>query len=233
MDASKVSRSFARAFSAHSLVAVAALALLLPGAAQAQQKAMLEKSATYALDNKIRSFRVPVLDSTGKAKYYDVTVTLTVNTNGTLGSSATVVSTFSPNVTTLVIPPGTYKATDGTTCIVTNMNLTNGRVQSNLRCALNTNRLEIAAATGPVSPDHPFYSALKYASIDMLPEVNTKTWGIVTTASGSPVDIAGCGVRSIEESPYYTISSSTNGNTVTFIWYNSKNVKCGFSIVKQ
>jgi hypothetical protein len=60
---------------------------------------MLEKSQSYALDNYVRAFRVPTTNSTGTIRYYDVTIKLVVNPDGTLNPVANVSASLSPAVT--------------------------------------------------------------------------------------------------------------------------------------
>ena len=214
-----------------ALLALGAVLVLLPGAASAQ-KAMLEKSPTYAIDNVYHSYRVPVQDKTNKIKYYDLTVTLTVGTTGVVSSTAKVVATASPTVTTLVVPPGTYKASDGTVCTVTNINLVGGRVESTFSCALNTTKTDFAVATGTVSSGHPYLSTLLARKVDQLPEVATKAWGVVK--SNVPNRIASCG--SFSTGSYNSsIGLTTNGSIVSVALYNGSptSYNCGITLTKQ
>jgi hypothetical protein len=164
----------------HLLTIITLFSVFLPSGAigQANPRILLEKSASYALDNKMRAFRAPVTNSAGVVKYYDVTVTLGVNTNGVVMPSASVAATPSlPIPSTGVIPPGTYKASDGDTCTVTNIVLTNGRIQSFFSCKDGARVFELSLATGPVSAGHPFLDALLAAGINARPDVNTPTPG--------------------------------------------------------
>ncbi|MFZ1426537.1 MAG: hypothetical protein WAS21_07190 [Geminicoccaceae bacterium] len=208
-----------------------AVATLVPGAASAQQKAMLEKSASYALDNNFRAFVVPIQDNLGNVKYYDVTVALTISPSGVVSPTAKVTATASPLVTSMVIPPGTYKASDGTLCTVANITTATGRIQSNFSCALSAVRVEFAVATGPVSAGHPFLTPLIAAKIDKLPEVGSKIWG-VTLTNTSGAKIAGCGAFSTN--PMTEIGAVTNGNIISLSLYsNNPAFKCGFNLTKQ
>lgn len=164
------------------------LSTLIPSVVlgQPNPRIMLEKSQSYALDNKVRAFRVPVTNSAGVVKYYDVTVTLGVNTAGVVSPTATVLATPSPNVPTGVVVPGTYRATDGTTCVVTNFTLTNGRIQSFFSCLDNgvaTAPHQLSVATGPISAGHPYLTQLVAAGIHTHPDVNTYTWGLTTNGT--------------------------------------------------
>ena len=104
---------------ATSLVALASG--LTPAMAMAAPATQLDKSATYAFGNEVHAFRVPTTDSAGKIKYNDVVIKLTVGATGVIATSATVTVTASVNPPTSVnLVPGSYKASDGTTCTVTN-----------------------------------------------------------------------------------------------------------------
>jgi hypothetical protein len=168
------------------LAMIPLLSAVLPTVAQAATpRAMLEKSATYALDNQVRAFRVPVQGSTEPIKFYDVTIQLEVLPNGTLDPLADVIATLSPTVTTGVIAPGTYKSLDNaTTCTVTNITLSNARIQSFLNCTYNgasPPRLSnVSVATGSISAGHPFQAPLVAAGLHTRPDANTFTWGLVT-----------------------------------------------------
>lgn len=206
-------------------------ALLTPGAASAQQKAMLEKSASYALDNNFRAFIVPIQDNIGNIKYYDVTVALSISPSGVVSPTAKVTATASSIVTSMVIPPGTYKASDGTLCTVDNITTATGRIQSNFSCALSAVRVEFAVATGPVSAGHPFLTPLIAAKIDKLPEVGSKIWG-VTLTNTSRAAIAGCGIFSTN--PMTELGAITNGKIISLSLYsNNPILMCGFNLTKQ
>lgn len=209
-----------------------ALASLAPAAASAQQKAMLEKSASYALDNSFRAFVVPVQDNLGKIKYYDVTVALTISPSGVVSSTAKVTATLSPIVTSMVVPPGSYKASDGTLCTVSNITTATGRIQSTFSCVLNATQVEFAVATGTVSAGHPFVTPLLKAGIDKLPEVSSMIWGVVLNSSSSSAKIAGCG--NIYINPAHEIGAVTNGKIVSLsLYYSNSAYLCGFSLTKQ
>jgi hypothetical protein len=212
-------------------MAIALGAILAPTlASAATPRAMLEKSASYALDNQVRAFRVPTIDSAGRIKYYDVTIKLTIGTNGTIASSATVTSSLSPVVPTAVNQPGTYKASDGTTCVVTNITLSNGRIQSYFRCTSNTTNWEMSVASGPISSGHPYQSQLVAAGANQLPDAATYTWGVVTAGSVN-ARVGGC--------PNWTTSSivgaKTDGNLLIMSLFDTNpfELYCGGTLVKQ
>lgn len=216
-------------------LALAALAALVPLAAQAQQKVLLERSSSYALDNKFKAYQVPVLDSSGRVKYFDVTVTLNVTAAGTLGTSASVVATPAPPVTNLVITPGSYRASDGTICTVTNVTTATGRVQSSFSCALNMTHIDFAVATGAIVAGHPFYTPLHTIGVDGLGDAASRTWGMVLNSSSPSATIAGC--NNITTNPPNAIGAVASGNSVSISKYTSGGASirftCGFILTKQ
>lgn len=215
-------------------LALAALAALVPLAAQAQQKVLLERSSSYALDNKFKAYQVPVLDSSGRVKYFDVTVTLNVTAAGTLGTSASVAAIASPIVTNMVITPGNYRASDGTVCTVSNITTATGRVQSSFSCALNTTHIDFAVATGAIVAGHPFYTPLHALGVDSLPEASSKTWGMVLNSNSSTTSIAGCNLAANVPN---VVGAVAAGNFVSIFKYSATRLpvafSCGFNLTKQ
>ncbi len=190
---------------------------------------MLEKSQSYALDNYVRAFRVPTTNSNGTIQYYDVTITLGVGTDGKPNPVANVSASLSPVVTTGVIVPGTYKATDGATCKVTNMTLTNGRIQSFFTCTQkNAVAFELSVATGPVTAGHPYLTQLVTAGIDKRPDVGTYTWGLTTNGTFSVGTCGNFGIR-------WPVGAKTNGSQLILsIFYgNNGSLSCGGTFTKQ
>ena len=158
------------------------LSAFVPFAVQAATPSiMLEKSASYALNDTVYAYRVPTQDSLGVIKYFDVYIDLNVNSNGTIATTANVSSFPSKSVTTGVIAPGTYQETGGTDkCTVTNMTLTNGRIQSFFSCTYGTvTRFEFSVATGPLTAGHPYLAELLLKKVNTRTDVGTQTWGIV------------------------------------------------------
>ncbi len=200
-------------------------------AAQTNPRIMLEKSASYSLDNKVRAFKVPVTDSNGVIKYYDITVTLGVSTTGIVNSTAAVTATASPSVTTGVIVPGTYKASDGTTCTVNNITLQNGRIESFFSCLDNGNGAahQLAVVTGSVSTGHPFLDALVAAGIDVRPGVTAYTWGLTTNGTFS---VGTCGNFGQD----WPVGAQTDGSHLTlsiFNYYKPGAFRCSATFTKQ
>ncbi len=69
----------------------------------------------------------------------------------------------------MVIPPGTHKGSDGTTCTVTNATSVNGRIHSNALCKSGTTLYwGYSVATGPVSSGHPYLANLVGSKIKSL-----------------------------------------------------------------
>ena len=176
---------------------------------------MLEKSQSYALDNYVRAFQVPTMDSNGNIHYYDVTITLGVDTNGKPNPVANVSASLSPVVTTGVIVPGTYKATDGATCKVINMTLTNGRIQSFFTCTRKDKVLfELSVATGPITAGHPYLNQLVTAGIDKHPDVGTYTWGFTTSGV---LRVGTCGNFGMG----WPVGAKTNGSQLILSMFNN------------
>ena len=188
---------------------------------------MLEKSQSYALDNYVRAFRVPTTNSTGTIRYYDVTIKLMVNPNGTLNPVATVSASLSPDITTGVIVPGAYKAPDGSTpCNVTNMTLTNGRIQSFFTCnADNPYFFELSVVTGPVTAGHPYVNELVAAGINWRTDVGTYTWGIITNHAL----YSGCGWLPTGD----PVGAKTDGNRLILSFFNTQGAfQCNQTFIK-
>jgi len=200
------------------------LAIAAPGA-------QLEKSATYVFGKEVRSFRVPTTDSTGKIKYFDIVIKLSVGSTGTIASTATVTATASPAPpATQVIVPGTYKASDNTVCTVTNFTLTSGRVQSHFDCTTPTSyRWEMELATGPIGTGHPYLAQLVAAGVDKLSDAATYTWGVMTTGNGR---VSSC--EYFNEG--YVVGAKSNGQQIILSAFNYNSparFMCGGTLVKQ
>lgn len=190
------------------------LSALMPVIAQAAvPRAMLENSTTYALNNSVHAFRVPTVNSLGQIKFYNVIIDLNVNASGLIGSTANVVSSLSPNVATGVVVPGTYKETGGTdTCKVTNITLTNGRIQSSFICNNGANVFEFSVATGPVTAGHPYFAELSAKGVKLRSDVATQTWGLITGGSLFLGTCSGNGA--------YPIGVKTNGSQIILSVFN-------------
>lgn len=215
------------------LTSLALLAALAPSVSlAAPPTVMLEKGQTFAFGNQVKGFQIPTQDSTGKIKYYDMTVTLTVNDDGTVNPFAGVTATLSPVVKTGVITPGTYKSADGnTSCKVTNMTLTNGRIQSFLTCTHGSYISGVSLATGAITAGHPYVAELTYSGIPQRTDVQTQTWGIVT--GGSFAASNSCRLYSAK----YPIGVKTDGKMLELSVYSygssGSSFNCSSTFTKQ
>ncbi len=204
---------------------------LTPTIAQAVTPAiMLEKSASYALSDTVRAFSVPTIDSTGKIKYFDVIIDLNVNTGGIISSTANVLATPSPVITTKILVPGNYKVTGSTdTCKVNNIKLTNGRTQSFIKCTRGTAVNELSVANGAISAGHPFYAELIAKKANLYTDVATQTWGLT---DGSGFYIGSCYYYA-----GYAIGAKTDGSQIVLSTYSNGSVapypyRCGNTLVR-
>jgi len=216
------------------LALLALSSALLPALGQAATpQVMLEKSATYALGNKVQSYLVPTVDVNGAVKYYDVTVTLGVNNDGTLLPSAGVSSVLSPLPITGVMVPGTYTQDSDINriCTVSNVNLTGGRIQSFFSCSPTYYPFQFSVVTGPITTGHPYLAELVAAGVDKRSDVSSQTWGVVTNAS---VSMNGCGNGNYN-SPT-PIGVKTNGKNIILSVYSKSTPSaflCGGGLTKK
>jgi hypothetical protein len=108
------------------------------------------------------------------------------------------------------------------------MTLTNGRIQSffsGLDNGDSTLPHQLSVATGPVSAGHPFLDALLAAGINVRPDVNTYTWGLLTNGNFSVGTCGGYG-------PGYQIGAKTNGNQLILSVFNGQ-FRCSATFTKQ
>jgi hypothetical protein len=116
---------------AFALAALAAPSLVLA----ATPAAFLERAQNQSSAAQYRSFSVPVTGPTGQVKYFDVTVDLTVQADGTLGPTANVTSVPSPKkVKTNLFVGGAYKDPLGASCTVDPNWLPTGRQETAVTC---------------------------------------------------------------------------------------------------
>ncbi len=156
--------------------------------AQTLPRVALQNSQSFLLDSYVRAFRVPVTGTDGKNKYYDVTIQLTLDTTGR-PNGATVTTVDSISTGSGAVLPGTYKS-GGTTCVVSNVTLTNGRIQSFFKCTGQGINFNASVATGSVSAGHPYLNEL-VGKIDKRSDVATFTWGFTIYGSSN---FDGCGL---------------------------------------
>ncbi|WP_394753622.1 hypothetical protein [Crenothrix sp.] len=217
------------------LIIVTLLSTFIPATGSSTPRVMLEKAQTYALDNQVKGFQVPTIDNTGKIKYYDISIKLTVKNDGSFNPLPSFTAKPSISISTRSILPGTYKEVGGDVCKVTNIMLSNGRVQSFFTCP----SFEFSLATGPITVDHPDFAALTAAEIQKKPDVTTQTWGAITNGH---FDLTTC-------SPYSgtgfldvggPIGAKTDGKTLVLSAYsspafanNSGSFICSATFIKQ
>jgi hypothetical protein len=210
------------------------IGIILPSFVMAATpSAMLEKSASFIHGNTIYAYRVPTINKWGKLRYYDVVVNLNLFDNGTVRPFANVTSAPALNVATRQILPGTYVETGGTdTCAVTNLPLTNGRIQSLFTCNNGANVFEFSVVNGAVSAGHPFENELKARGVALRSDVNTYSWGFVT---GGQLYLGSC----LNYSSNYPIGIKTNGNQIIVSLFSGGNsvspttFSCGNTLTKQ
>jgi hypothetical protein len=208
------------------------LSVLIPLAAEAATPtALLQNSSLFAVKRNIFAFRVPTTDINGKVQYFDIKVKTFVNPDGTFDPIADVIASPSLVVKTGVIQPGTYQSLNGmTTCTVTNVTLTSGRIQSFLNCDFNSgNFFTLSVATGLVSDGHPFQTELVAAGIDQKPDMDTYTWGLATD-SDSTKFVGNCNF------PLgYIVGAKTNGNQLVLSRFapNTGVFSCSGTLLRQ
>lgn len=197
---------------------------------------MLEKSQSYVLDDYIKAFRTPVTNSRGEISYWDVTIKLAVDSNGKLKKTAKVTATKSPEIINGALVPGTYVAADGATCTVTNITLSNGRIQSFLTCKSERDEeFNLSVATGPLAAGHPFLPELTERKIDQRTDADTYTWGLLTGAHYT-FDVGNCDLHQ----NYYNytgaaVGAHTDGNVLVLSVFHASNntFVCSGSLTKQ
>lgn len=195
---------------------------------------MLEKSQSYALDDYVKAFRTPVMNNKGEISYWDVTIKLTVNSNGTLKKTAKVTATKPPEVVNGALVPGTYVAADGATCTVTNITLSNGRIQSFLTCKSEEDKeFTLSVATGTLTAGHPYLPELTAKKIDQRSDVDTYTWGLLTGAYIT-FKVGNCDLTNTPQS--YTgqpAGAHTDGNVLILSVFSNNTFVCSGSLTKQ
>ncbi|CAK0776837.1 exported hypothetical protein [Gammaproteobacteria bacterium] len=145
--------------------------------------------------NAIEVQTLPVADSNGNIKYYDVGIIFTPNANGSMPTSATVSATPSQGI----VLPGKYAAISPSTgvCTVTNIVLANARTESMFSCVSDQgNTFEIAVETGAVNSKHTFWRNLHNSnvSINARSDVRDYSWGVIAGSNATSGDtLSGCG----------------------------------------
>ncbi len=207
-----------------------AIGTLLPViAVAATPTAFLENAEVIAAGTQVRAFRVPTKDANGNIKYYNLTINLTVGSDGKFGTTAAATSTLSPTTLSNQFVAGTYtdnKGTNAKTCTVSTSVLNGGRIEVALSCKTPNDFIFSAAwATGIIS-GHPFELDLKAAGIDKIPGYQNYSWGKTSYPEGgswwscfSANDI---------------ISARQVGNTLSLTNYKADNIAdCGITLIRQ
>ncbi len=204
--------------------------VLLPSVAHAATPSiMLEKSASYALSDTVRAFTVPTIDSTGKVKYFDVIIDLNVNAAGIISPTANVLATPFTPVATRVLIPGKYQVSGSAdTCDVSNLTLTNGRIQSIFKCTHGATVSGLSVVNGTISAGHPFLAELLARKVNLQSDVATQTWGLT---DGSNLYIGSCLYYG-----GYGIGAKTNGSQIILSTYSTgvapHTYRCGNTLTK-
>lgn len=171
------------------------VSLFLGSQAWAQPRAFFQSGTPAGLDNKITVTRVPVRNSAGAIRYYDVALTFSVDAAGrlTLNNAATRI-TPSPELVVGAFRPGIY--TQGSFSCEYEVGAPGvaggGRVTGALGGSLDcSSDLNVSWVTGPIA-GHPNESALRAAGITF----QGYAWGVVGEADGAwsnwnPGDLVG------------------------------------------
>jgi hypothetical protein len=205
-----------------TILGVLLMAILVPTLALAQPPtAFIERSKVIATGEEIHLYGLPTLDSTGRTRYYDVTVTIDVRNSGRPATTATVSSVASPRVRTNEFVPGEYTGLTngaGATCTLASSPFA-GRTEATLHCVLNSNpghTIDIQWYTGPIA-GHPLEPQLTDAGLDALPGNAEYAWGRVGFSSthlwfgcfNAPELVA---ARQVDD----TVTVTNYGNDTTF-----------------
>jgi hypothetical protein len=92
-----------------NIIGLLIIAILVPTLALAQTPtAFTERSKGIATGEEIHLYGLPTIDSKGRTRYYDVTITIDVRNSGRLATTATVSSVAAPRVRTNEFVPGEY-----------------------------------------------------------------------------------------------------------------------------
>lgn len=140
--------------------------------------AFTERSTVIATGEEIHLYGLPTKDSTGKTRYFDVTITLDVNgTTGKPAAAAVVGAVRSPVIKTSEFVPGSYPGSGGEECTLVPSAFA-GRTEFDLHCVNGGNTLTATWYTGPIA-GHPLEAQLTAAGLDTLPGHEEFAWGRV------------------------------------------------------
>jgi hypothetical protein len=161
---------------------LALVALVSASEAWAQPRAFFQSGTPVGLDNRLNVARVPVRNSAGVIKYYDVALTFNVDATGklTVNNAATKI-TLSPELVVGAFRPGIYEQGSlgcryqvGAPGV-----LGGGRITGSLGGSLNCgSELDVSWVSGPIA-GHPNEGALQAAGITF----QGYSWGVVGETS--------------------------------------------------
>ncbi len=167
-------------FAALSITLCALAAAALPtNAANPPQAVFGERSQVVVAGNTVYLYGLPTTNSTGTARYFDVTMELSVGTNGTPLETAAVTSVKSPAVRTSEFVPGQYDG-GGYACQLVAAPFA-GRTEYTMFCGgsyPNTYRWFNGSIVG-----NPLEAKLVQAGLNTLPGNSEYSWGDVTVDS--------------------------------------------------
>ncbi|MBS0448354.1 MAG: hypothetical protein JSR59_20705 [Proteobacteria bacterium] len=212
-----------------TLITLLALPLAaVPALAPAATPTMyIERAQTQASGNQVRSFSVPVTNTNGLVRYWDVTIDLNALDNGAIGPNAAVTATASPKkVVTNLFTPGNYVDPLGNTCTVMVGTMPSGRQETSLSCKAGTGTSVWNATwdNGDIA-GNPYELQLRNAGIDQIPGYNNYAWGIdgLTT-----YPFAGCFATN------YIVGARQVGSQIIVTNYGAGNVSlCGNTLTLQ
>ena len=160
-------------------VSLVVLALGTSLVVAAEPKSLFGSALITGADNRISVTRVPVIDSTGKVTYKEVTIDFEVSSTGVLTlapSSPTI--TPSPSLITSGFKAGKYKDARGNKYVVTGPSVIPNTTRTTWSLAFTTGpdatQFSMSWTTGPIA-GHPNQSSLTARSIT----TEAYSWGIV------------------------------------------------------
>jgi len=199
-------------------------AALPAGAANPPDTAYAEKSSIIGTGQVIHLYGLPTTTVDGTFKYYDVTLTLTVNDNG-VPTQATLEAAKSPSARTNQFSVGTYTSQTGENCVLQTSPFS-GRIEVDFHCVAFTQSAEFVWWTGPIK-GNPLESELRAAGLDKLPDNDQYAWGHMLSRNNG-VNWWGCMV------PFDLIAVREVGGTITVTDYgNDSKLDCAGVLSKQ
>jgi len=192
------------------------LAGALPaGAANPPDTAYAEKSSIVGTGQVVHLYGLPTTDVNGAFKYFDVTLTLTVNDNG-VPTQATLEAVKSPGAKTNQFAVGTYHSSDGGSDCALQTSAFSGRFEVDFHCSGFGNSSQFVWWTGPIK-GNPIESELRAAGLDKLPDNDQYAWGHMLSRNNG-VNWWGCMV------PFHLVAAREVGGTITLTDYGNDTV---------